>query len=35
VVVIFVIAFIMAKRAGPVDRDPLDQKAEDILSKEE
>ena len=34
VVVIFVIAFIIAKREGPADPNPLDEKAEEILSKE-
>jgi YkoY family integral membrane protein len=32
IVVIFAIAFIMARREGPVDPDPLDEKAEEILS---
>src|SRR5688572_15227135 len=33
VVVIFVIAFIIAKRQGPVEVDPLDTKAEEILAE--
>ena len=32
IVVIFVIAFIMARREGPVEPDPLEEKAEEILS---
>ena len=32
IVVIFVIAFIMARREGPVQPDPLEEKAEEILS---
>ena len=34
IVVIFVIAFIMARREGPVEPDPLEEKAEEILSDE-
>jgi hypothetical protein len=33
VVVIFVISLIIAKREGPVETDPLDTKAEEILAK--
>ena len=33
VVVIFVIAFIIAKRQGPADKNPLDEKAEEILAE--
>jgi YkoY family integral membrane protein len=32
IVVIFVIAFVMARREGPSEPDPLDEKAEEILS---
>jgi YkoY family integral membrane protein len=35
VVVIFVISLILAKREGPADRDPLEEKAEEILSDHE
>jgi YkoY family integral membrane protein len=34
IVVIFVIAFVMARREGPVETDPLDEKAEEILERE-
>jgi YkoY family integral membrane protein len=34
IVVIFVIAFVMARREGPVETDPLDEKAEEILGRE-
>jgi YkoY family integral membrane protein len=34
IIVIFVIAFIMARREGPVETDPLDEKAEEILGRE-
>ena len=35
VAVIFVISFIIAKREGPADIDPLDARAEEILAEEE
>jgi YkoY family integral membrane protein len=34
IVVIFVVAFVLAKREGPVEADPLDEKAEEILTEE-
>ena len=34
IVVIFVIAFVMARMEGPVEADPLDEKAENILAQE-
>ena len=34
IVAIFVIAFVMARREGPVETDPLDEKAEEILGRE-
>jgi YkoY family integral membrane protein len=35
IVVIFLVAFVMAKREGPVEADALDEKAEEILSDED
>ena len=35
IIVIFVVAFIMAKIEGPVEADPLDEKAEKILAEED
>jgi len=35
IVVIFVIAFVMARMEGPVEADPLDEKAEEVLGSDE